>query len=771
MNEDDKHIWIGTRWGKGGVKRRVLFPAEAPRIDKRTLLYDRGHTLQSNEEKKAYEEAVRKDILLALDDFARLGRPAAARIRDRITQKLEDGSDESLFLLIQQEMATLQEKKPDRDDLYEGLSEVRHRLIDHAEIAGVLTSLEKQVDKLQKGDWEIATEEVGKIRTKSHERRATRITERSNRTSPHFGGICTAWVEGVKKQMTHAELVARSKLEERHGDAAEAVRLKKEAEEIAEGDLKFLSWKGTDGSLVQSAYRYFERERINGERRLPETKEEQLKFVRAHLHRIEKSGLSCADINISSKVSMLEGFLPEMDQKVAAEVRTRIAIYESSVQIRNAAGYISSENAARASHRLVIGAAAKNAVNQTIEGRGLRRETVRVFKGNEMEGLDTAGAWDLLQDANYFYPKILKEVNESILAGMSGLRPAERRRAYEILEGIKFDRTKLEEGYVPDVEADEKLTQGDRTWLMSKLTEEQLAAFHPIESYQLRDDEITQGKVLVCYYSDPDEVRKEAVREHLAAKLGGGSNAKKALELAERFAVGSLETSVWNRTAMFGNDELAEVVGRQGWIAGRLAPGKVVGPLVTQGLIKGYGTSWIRMHRKGGYEADNVDQPLYSRDIDVNSIGAASWETHCGLALTRYHLLSQLLLDESPAPMEGDNFVRSLEFFKLRGPWFIAADPSGKRQMRVKYLLGLVDIACAKPRLGWDQSNIDELGVVVTDENFSEDENLPEEERSFICKDDWEEILSQLDVTERMKGNAAWRGRREVANRISRRRR
>lgn len=92
-------------------------------------------------------------------------------------------------------------------------------------------------------------------------------------------------------------------------------------------------------------------------------------------------------------------------------------------------------------------------------------------------------------------------------------------------------------------------------------------------------------------YIQLDEV--DSVKSHLINQLGGGKEAKKALQIAERIAKATLETSVWN-TDLIGSDPVAEAIYFQAYRSGRLNVARDRGPIITINRIKGFGTSYFR---------------------------------------------------------------------------------------------------------------------------------------------------------------------------------
>lgn len=101
------------------------------------------------------------------------------------------------------------------------------------------------------------------------------------------------------------------------------------------------------------------------------------------------------------------------------------------------------------------------------------------------------------------------------------------------------------------------------------------------------------GKNLRLGSKDIQISETEDVRAELILKLGGGKEAKKSLQLAERIAKATLETSVWN-TDLIGSDPVAEAIYFEDYRSGRQNVARDRGPMITIKRIKGIGTSYFR---------------------------------------------------------------------------------------------------------------------------------------------------------------------------------
>lgn len=414
----------------------------------------------------------------------------------------------------------------------------------------------------------------------------------------------------------------------------------------------------------------------------PGDKEGQLAVIRPLLEEIEDSNRQTEDITIGPKVSALETALKFMHEEVASEVRARIAVHDASELMKRANGWI--ERPQFAGFGLSIGGAANQANERN---HALDRNVVEMFLRNGMDYLDTATAWDLLQDANFDYPEMIRRANDAF--------------------GTNFEEVA-------------------RTFM---------------------DDEVELGVELANYYTDPNPQRKAAVRRLMVEELGGNEDADRAVKLAEKLAIATLETSVFNRSALTGNDELAEIIGLKGWRTRRAEPGRNRGPRIHERSIEGFGTSWLRTNTENG----NVKRPIYAEDVRINRVKEGHWMFHCSVAVSRYHNLRKLILDRAPKPEFDKNFLQSAVVYFNTADKPAEGKKNGPKSLRTYWVLGVVDIALAEEALGWNAKNFADFARTLTREELSPGAG------TFITPEQWKWVEEKTRLKSRMRNMGLYR--------------
>lgn len=416
---------------------------------------------------------------------------------------------------------------------------------------------------------------------------------------------------------------------------------------------------------------------------LPQDEETQRVYARALLDGIENSNRDCHDLAISVVAKNLEATLDRTHPSVAEEVRARLAVHDSSELMKQAGGWIERKTEGLG---YSIGSAATEAERR---GHALTRQVVDVLLRKGLPGLRISEAWDLLQDANFNYRRFVEEVNK------------------------------------------QRKARGEKPFDMER------------EGFELRDDEREMGKVPTNFFTDSNSARKETVRHLIEEKLGGGEVGRKSLQIAEKLAIASLETSVFNRTAMTGNDELAEIIGLKGWRKGRAESGRARGPRIHEDKIPGFGTSWLRRFSK---EKKSVEEPLYARDIDVDQIPEGNYLYYCTAIVGRYHALRKLLLDRRPQP-----FAIDKTFLQEAVVYFNTADPPkprykcGDLKLRVWWLAGVVDMGLADINLKWGPRAFAELRKAAIQEKLSDTAG------TFITPEQWGWIERVTSLKKRLR--------------------
>ncbi|MBX4206119.1 hypothetical protein KW795_02880, partial [Candidatus Microgenomates bacterium] len=190
-----------------------------------------------------------------------------------------------------------------------------------------------------------------------------------------------------------------------------------------------------------------------GRLRLPRNPEEQRSYVRQVLDAIESTNQDCFSYANATHTRGLEASLKDMHESVREEVVQRLAVHDSSELVRQAGGYIKKDGAP------TIGAMATEAQRR---GHDLTRRTVELLLVDGLPGLEIAKAWDLLQDANYYYSDIIRNINLSRFTDLVGISLPENDRVVidylvktkrefegeENLIGEKYSLTNGENGYL-----------------------------------------------------------------------------------------------------------------------------------------------------------------------------------------------------------------------------------------------------------------------------------------------------------------------------------
>ncbi len=519
----------------------------------------------------------------------------------------------------------------------------------------------------------------------------------------------------------------------------------------------------SDTSEVVKAIKELGKE-LTGEGRieLPDGEERQRKFVREILETIEDSKRDCADTTNGQTVKKLETSLQYMEASVRDEVVVRLALHDSSELMRQAGGNVRAEGV------LTISAAATEAQRR---GHDITdKVALACFRAEEegggLPGLRISEAWDLLQDANFKYKDAIIEVNTKILID-KGLDNNSITQIFSLLHSEldgKFN-SKGDRRDISDLEPDEK-----NNLKKLGLEEDLLKKLHSTWGNDFADDqekssdEIRTGDVAVNYHTDSRIQRKSAVKELLVKRMGGDvKSAKKSIQLAEKMAIASLETSVWNKSSKIGNDQLAECTGLQAWRKKRRGAGRPAGPLVHENAIKGFGTSWNRSLRPGDFKnPDELNKPQYAADVAIEKIGEGSWQGYCVADVGRSYDLKELLLDSEPQP---DKI--NIALLKKTVPYFNTADKpdqkagdkTGDKLLRVWWIVGIINLACTYPKLGWTITAINNLREEVVLTDLSEQSEGSRGELygagSFLTQKQWDQIAKATDYAHQLSSTQA----------------
>ncbi len=122
----------------------------------------------------------------------------------------------------------------------------------------------------------------------------------------------------------------------------------------------------------------------------------------------------------------------------------------------------------------------------------------------------------------------------------------------------------------------------------------------PVES----DGTVKVGGLPISFVdSEIPEVVMSNMRKYLVEKLGGGKVAEKSLQLAERVAEATFETSVW-RTDPPPTDPVAQAIYFRTYREDALTRAGDYGPAITLSRIEGFGTSFFRYAKILAWERD-----------------------------------------------------------------------------------------------------------------------------------------------------------------------
>ncbi len=488
---------------------------------------------------------------------------------------------------------------------------------------------------------------------------------------------------------------------------------------------------------------------------IPTSPESQLRYVRTILDTLEATNRDTGDYAIATRVHYLESIADRLSPEVAREVKARIALVDCYALMRKANGWIEQPP----SGGMTMGGAAQIAYERNHD---LSREVMEFFFARDSRsmvanGLPIDRAWDLLQEANFKYEEMIDKV-----AAHFGRDPNRMKRDFT----VSFD------------------------------------------------DDPSLGRVETNFYVDGNDERKNLVREYIVERLGGGYQARKALQLAERLIYATAEASVINRGSQTGNDQLAEAIGLHAYRRSRAHTGRNRGPELHIDEIPGFGISWIRQFSR----VTNVNSPLFSKDILPGRIEEGNYLYYYSVWVSaKIHPLREEVLNIAPDPkkmLSRGFFQRAVDYFnKADPPYDVVRVPDrnvlphevlldnngdkyikykgrrvvgvkrgdelvfdfgggvrvvaektkeGKKRLRSWYIAGVVQMASTEGSLGWTLDDVQDLGNLVSRERYAE---LSEEAGTFISRESWNWIMKINDAPSEMRKMEARRRSRRRAGR------
>ena len=279
------------------------------------------------------------------------------------------------------------------------------------------------------------------------------------------------------------------------------------------------------------------------------------------------------------------------------------------------------------------------------------------------------------------------------------------------------------------------------------LKENDFSQFFNLQGLEKFDDELHQ-KIPSNFHTDSEGIRKEAVRRHIISELGGDKNAEKSLQLAEKMAIATLETSVFN-DASTGNDQLSEIIYLEDWRKGRTEKGRNRGPQIHENLIPGFGQSFLRyISKKETRSLEKTKRVLNSEEVvkNIDEIKEGNYLYYTAVLLTRYSLLKGHLMNRTLEPFKIDkNVLQELVILFSNADKPISTDRDGPLKLRTLWLAGVVDSALSNEALNWDSMAFKELRKAATMEILSE------EAGTFITPKQWQWIERKTGI----KGRSA----------------
>lgn len=536
-------------------------------------------------------------------------------------------------------------------------------------------------------------------------------------------------------------------------------------------------------------------------------KEKQLAYFRPLVEQIEDGHVDTRDWANSLTVKNIEAAYRIMDPEVKEEISVRLALHDASRLVYEANGHITAPKSDAGA--LTIGKAANEARSRDHE---LTRHVMEYLLLDKIPGLKVSVAWDCLQKVNIYdrrdsekkakiptYDDYIAIANRLVFANnlkKAGINLGEHdfSTIWDFLVANKFDLIE-----------DKKLKPEIENFLKRyNIAKEQVQGlFKTDDLSELRDTDVLLGKVKPTYYTDSNTARKEAVESVILGEImaAGGEGftleaARRSLLLAEKLTIATLETSIFNKRALAGSDDLAEIIDFDKWRKNRkMAGGRDYGPEITEGEISSLGGSFFRTLKPelkignemsdGIYFVDNK-YPIWASQIAKGENGSvegliieikeASWVTYCTVTLGRYNTVKELLLDTKPKPGDIDIYYlrEKVAAFNTVDPHKLpkslkkeieknyeddkaGADeekrkrelswPMGSQMLRYYWILGVVSEALMEPMVsGWDRAAIRALEKAVCVDRLSPDPSVG----TFLPRKVWDSIAKQVGVEQKL---------------------
>ena len=336
--------------------------------------------------------------------------------------------------------------------------------------------------------------------------------------------------------------------------------------------------------------------------------DQQTKFIREYLHRIEVSNRTINDNNYWAELSRIEKVIDQFQPELQREIRARLSMDFCARAMRASKGVISSKAG------MDMGQAAQTATEQ---GKEPTKDGMRfLFDENSKGELPETfrGAWDWIQYANFDYLGLL----DQMAAGRN------LSRLQQLVSEI--DHRSL---------ADVKKELNART-----LRRDLKSMF---------DNERGAEMAEVNYDSDKDDQRKRWVKYFIIDNIAYGDGvpdpnsdwkgkevdwniAEQAFSVAEKATEALGERNVANGALQQGNDELAELIGFKKFRVNK-RPRTAAGPAYHVNLIDTIpgATSWARQLEDK--EPVPTNKPLYAKDVKWEKAAPGDYAFYHGATL------------------------------------------------------------------------------------------------------------------------------------------
>lgn len=304
------------------------------------------------------------------------------------------------------------------------------------------------------------------------------------------------------------------------------------------------------------------------------------------------------------------------------------------------------------------------------------------------------------------------------------------------------------------------------------------------EAFKKLEDWAINGKVVagrppgerVRYrQGDSSQVEQQTIRNSICEELGGNNASRKSLQLAERIAIATFETSVWNQK-VGGKDVLAEAIYLKEYRKGRFSQSRDRGPDITIDKIEGFGSSFFRSARRVDKqplvlkiaippaEIPDTEQRAFEETLmnsrieedrkttldfnvmNFDRLSQGALGTYLGNEVPRILGTKQLLLktDFKPVDLTSEAVQGWVANFRV-------SDRDGSLKLRKYFIMGILDAGLAEAyNLGWGQVEIAEARKILT-KKIGEDEDG--KNLYFLTTEEIDDVLREIGAWGKARGN------------------